>query len=293
MPLVNPQGNIREFAVVFDTNMIFVDKKDENAFVFSPRKEFVDFINFKKDMGITFGKLYFPQLCIDEIVHQKLNIFNQKKGEFEKLSKYFDLSCHRLKISERKIKDEIIKFCNQHFIQIIGYPTIRLSKLRNRAMKKIPPFHGTDQHSDYGFKDVLLWESVLAQTFESNGKIILCSSDKIFKEPDILEEFNKKHPNINITIISDWQELRDEYQSLHAEIIANANICSERLLAFFQDEYSNISKIIDPKITIKQVDPWVVECKAKVIQNGNEKVLTYFYDVRNQEYFSNWTKEDE
>lgn len=294
MPLTNPLDNIREFSVIFDTNMIFVDKKDESAFGFIPKKDFLDFLNFKKSMGVTLGKLYFPQLCIEEIVHQKLDIFNQKRKELNALSDYFGLTSHKLSISERKIKNQIMEFCHQNFIQVIEYPrSVRMSKLKNRAMKKIPPFQHSDRHSDYGFKDVLLWESVLATTFQSVGKVILCSEDKIFKEPKIFDEFNQAHPNTNMVVISDWQELRNEYQSLHAEIIANANIDSNALLAFFQDENTGVTNIVEPKMRIKQVDPWVVECQAKVIQGENEKELKYFYDVRNHAYFSTWTKEDE
>lgn len=293
MSLNAPVENIRNFSIVFDTNMLYADKKDKSAFSFVPQSEFSNFLEFRESMNVTAGKLYIPRLCIDEIIHQKLSLFEKYKKQFQDLSEYFNQTIPELILTKEQIQNSIECFCQENSIEIIEYPdTLLLHRLKDRVMEQRPPFHHTETHSDYGFKDVLLWESLLARSLESTGKVILCSKDKIFTDNKLSSEFREYYPSIDILVLDDWKKLKEEYVSLQIEIIANANIHSIPLLAFLQNEYIGITQIIESKLNITKIDDWVVRCRTEVIQNGKAVELDYFYDVQNQEYCKEWIKDD-
>ena len=57
-------------------------------------------------------------------------------------------------------KEEITKGLNK-VIEIPVASNNRFESIINRAFSKLPPFEGKEKRSDKGFKDALLWESVL------------------------------------------------------------------------------------------------------------------------------------
>jgi len=69
-----------------------------------------------------------------------------------------------------------------------------LNKLMERAFRKIPPFNTADKASDKGFKDTLIWLSLL-EYFDKNGEnhIIFVTNDKVFHNNAIIlsEEFKE------------------------------------------------------------------------------------------------------
>ena len=59
----------------------------------------------------------------------------------------------------------------------------RFKGIVQRAFDKAPPFGGKEKNSDKGFKDVLIWESILELTFSHKyANILFYTKDKGFKE---------------------------------------------------------------------------------------------------------------
>lgn len=90
-----------------------------------------------------------------------------------------------------------------------------------RAFSKLPPFGGKEKNSDKGFKDVLIWESILEFTAQhENANIIFYTKDKGYKDV-LVDEFEKLYPNASIAILSaeneiktvleEWAKSIDEY----------------------------------------------------------------------------------
>lgn len=93
-----------------------------------------------------------------------------------------------IKIKIEEYKKEISGRGNS-VIEIPIASNNRFESIVNRAFSKLPPFEGKDKKSDKGFKDALLWESVLEFALKHrNSKIIYYSKDNAFGE-FLLKEF--------------------------------------------------------------------------------------------------------
>lgn len=95
------------------------------------------------------------------------------------------------------LSDEIIKFKEQLLsgqitVAELSLPTEkRFASITNRAFEKQPPFLGVDKESDKGFKDALLWESILElKSNKPQSKIIFYSKDNDFCDA-LTNEFQK------------------------------------------------------------------------------------------------------
>ena len=116
---------------------------------------------------------------------------------------------YKEKINNRQVKIKELKFPNNN----------RLPSIIDRACNKKPPFGGKEKNSDKGFKDVLLWESIIEYKENNKSeKIILYTNDNIFNS-EIEEEFRKLFNNDEIIIV------RNELEILNVlDKILNINI---------------------------------------------------------------------
>ncbi len=94
----------------------------------------------------------------------------------------------------------------------------RFDSIVNRAFNKLPPFEGKDKKSDKGFKDALLWESVLEfASNHSNSKIIYYSKDNVFGE-FLLKEFAESEANSSLFICKNETEVKNQLEIWAKEI---------------------------------------------------------------------------
>lgn len=204
-------------SIIIDTNTLYVKKyRDFTRVEFIENiQSLIDDIKLLNQPGIS---IILPQIVIDELVKQQIE-------EYEKLTKsicnirlpFVDINKTKkykeyaqLMLDERMNKLKRESGVN---IKVIPYPQNEvLHSIINRSIEKRPPFEGQDKISDKGFKDVILWESLLE--YKNNNRderIILISSDKIFTENNnqkVLKDeykkiyideiyFTKWHPHIN------------------------------------------------------------------------------------------------
>lgn len=94
----------------------------------------------------------------------------------------------------------------------------RFDSIVNRAFNKLPPFEGKDKKSDKGFKDALLWESVLEfASNHLNSKIIYYSKDNAFGE-FLLKEFAENEANSSLFICKNETEVKNQLEMWAKEI---------------------------------------------------------------------------
>ena len=140
-------------AFVFDTNFIVQNKK------------LTDVIDKLKDSY----NLYVTQLSIDERIAQQVRERNVVYDEAEKLQQE---NLNLLSVHFKKSKDEIKEYVKNGVQRIyseafgdtiIEYSTTADSFKRviQRANDKLPPFSNDKNASDKGFKDSILWFSIL------------------------------------------------------------------------------------------------------------------------------------
>lgn len=174
-----------------------------------------------------------PRIVIEEIKRQKIEDFEtscQKLCEnFEpfKTCNEFSLSVPNESFSyEAEISRLIDTYIGNVGIDIIPYPkNASLKSLIKKAVNKEKPFSVSKEHSDYGFKDAVIWESILNyRKIHKYDRVIFLSDDLVFDKSCEDEFF--EHLNVYFNIFSSklqlFQELSDlfsipsEFQDIYA-----------------------------------------------------------------------------
>ena len=190
-------------AFVFDTNFIIENKKHLDEVV--------------KNLSADFN-VYVTQVSIDERIAQNCR---ESKERFDKVEECIKKHSDIADVTMRKSFEDVCagfqadtpKAYKKIFANnIIPYDkdASMFLKVLDRAYKKTPPFPMNDK-SDHGFKDTVLWLS-LVKYFKDNGEkeIVFVTEDKGFgKNQEVLiEEFKKEtHKSIKIMPNSYYEEL--------------------------------------------------------------------------------------
>lgn len=237
-------------ALIFDTNFIIEHSKDLNSVVAELNKHFEVFIT---------------QLSIDERISQQYLELKEKYNKITNaIDEYASIATITLKQDFEDREKKQRKIIQDNYEKLFCKNIISFSKSENtfsliidRVYKKIPPFLTGNKSSDKGFKDTILWLSLM-DYFKNNKKfssIIFVSNDsgfienksfliKEFKEytnsdieiykNEYLNEFLKKNEESINEDTSVFSLNFDELSQLRAEINENINsVCS----TYYWNEY--------------------------------------------------------
>ena len=162
-------------AFVFDTNFIIENIKLQ------------DVVNNLKD-NFT---VYVTQVSIDERISQKYLKLEKRYERINDLMRNAnDIARISLIISLEEKSEKEKEFTQQNYVELFGENIIPFSPdedtfriVLNRLYKKLPPFLSIDGASDKGFKDSLIWISLL-KYFKKNGEddIIFVTNDNGFRK---------------------------------------------------------------------------------------------------------------
>lgn len=173
-------------AFVFDTNFIIEVTKID------PVVE-----NLKNEYTV-----YVPQVCIDERIAQESRRLKEEYQRIEAFSKkYKKFATIDIKPTCAETLDSFGNAMRTHYQEIVGKNIIPFSKdeaafsvVIDRANQKIPPFSSNKDASDKGFKDCLLWLSLLS-FFKEQGEneVVFVTNDKAFLDNKsfFLNEFHE------------------------------------------------------------------------------------------------------
>lgn len=163
-----------KIAFVFDTNFIIENR---------------NLIEVVANLSTEFT-VYVTQVSIDERISQK---YLELKKKYEKLAALAEEYRNLASISMTRPFDMIYQaereFTQQGYVDLFGEHIISFSlenevftKVLDRVFKKVPPFSSADGASDKGFKDTLIWLSLL-EYFKSKGEddVVFITNDKGFR----------------------------------------------------------------------------------------------------------------
>ena len=158
-------------AFVFDTNFIIQHKKLD---------EVVE--NLKEQFTV-----YITQVSIDELIAQECRKLREKFEKFKSIEEeYSNIASMELISTYEKCSEYCRNTTQKDYISVFGKNIIPFSKdettfasLIARANDKFPPFSNDPKASDKGFKDYLLWHSLL-KYFRDNGEdnVVFLTDDK-------------------------------------------------------------------------------------------------------------------
>lgn len=204
---------------ITDTNILTKqlknNKKDEDIRLWS-EKNFLDkmdfFLNYIEDIEklnnqVTLVYLM-PETIIKELECQKIKAYNKAyknfKKTYDKLQYGFTAQMPEKNI-EQIVMEEENAYLDRVKILNIKYKAEIFEELVNEAINKLPPFDKSDegQKSDSGFKDALIWKTILySEEIDCFDKIYFFSGDNIFEDNsiDLSKQFEKIHKNTQLII---------------------------------------------------------------------------------------------
>lgn len=277
------------FMVVIDTNRFNNYSSNELIPFYACDKCHSFFADKNARAGITLGEYYITEGVFGEIIQQRKEEFLKTKNELEKNLKKLNLKLDLP--SEPNFTQELKDYLDKYSIQILPHVKNEvLPRIIDRAINKNLPFKSVSEGknnkgSDKGFKDVLIWESLLEFNYEEKriGKVFLITANnKDFPQNELLPEWNQYHPNIELSIIENWDNFIIEEREITSEIVVQNNLYYPVLLEMFQNENSDIVELPNYKkrITKRKNSP-VVEIETDVKKvDGTIYTEKYYYDLR-------------
>ena len=176
--------------IILDTNSIYYDLEDDFSKIFN--NNVLDLKQFLDKNKLTIVEISIPEIVIQERVTQRLekslSILERLKNDCEKL-KIFGIKISDVPKNDeirKQLLDSSSKFVKKGFI-VYPIPKPDIEEIIKKSYLKIAPF----QSGGKGFKDAILWYSILENCKDKN--IILVSNDSVFSEnKDYFSEELKK-----------------------------------------------------------------------------------------------------
>lgn len=226
--------------VILDTNTLFRRSDDVDnyaGFKFNSRYDSIKKVINKNNLNSKI-KILIPKVVLLELEKQQKEYYEKEKLEIQnKIFKFNDIGevCFNINdidyddLLKRQISDyikgeniEIIQICNSNWFD----------EIFNKSILKKPPFEGNDGKSDKGFKDVVIWQSIIEYAQHNEGNFLFFTNDKIFdKNNSQLREEFRKETGQAIDFIKNLEEF-------------NINIAKEENLINVEDELSILRKTI-------------------------------------------------
>lgn len=232
-----------KYSIIFDTNILFVNYDKGGDFTrFYLNATFNNLVEYieKSDLYEHF-EILISEVVWNEMKRQKIEAYTVKKQELESKIKKIKIPEFKYSIDDLNYEEYIQKEISNYKanlslgltdIKELKLPTKeRFNSIINRAFNKVPPFEGKNKESDKGFKDVLLWESVLEfKNSNKDNKLIFYTKDNIFSD-----------------------ELKNEYIECFKEEIEIVK-SEEEILNILKEISKNINKYVYIESNIEQME---------------------------------------
>lgn len=212
---------MKKFCVIFDTNVIL---------------EYKTTLHIIKSKIKPVGDIFIPRVVISEVQgqktrdirtdYQKISNLIKKNSDSFVYDESFELE-DVISKSEDDIERWLEEYCDKN---ILDYNNIKLNDILFRAKYKVAPFIDEQGSSDKGFKDSLIWLSILKnKDIEKYDEVILVTNDKSGfnkRETALLEEYETQNKN-KIVFKKNIEELYEELYVSKKDDINKSNTLSE------------------------------------------------------------------
>lgn len=281
-----------DFMVVIDTNCFENYAQNKKITPYCACEKCDEFFRNKKSRpGISEGLYFITESVFGEIIQQRKEYLAESieklKGALEPFGKKVDIP------TDINFEEDLKKYLDAYYIKVLPHPDNKVfPRIIKRALEKKLPFkivneskNASSKGSDKGFKDVLLWETLLNFDYESKriGKVFLITANlKDFPIDDLLPEWNKYHPYVELSILPKWEDFIKEEETMLSELIAQNNVYYPTVLDLFQGENPDIIELpnFKKKLTGRKDSP-IVEIETDVKKkDGTIYSDKYYYDIR-------------
>ena len=229
--------------LVFDTNILY--EKGDNGCNFSDfkfNKLFQNVVDQLEERDLTeYIHIAIPEVVWKEMYYQRISLFKVKSENLVKMLKNYKFPFFEYNFLDGEyddyLKGQIDKYqmkLDKFSTKILNFPlpsSNRFDSIIQRSFMKKPPFEGKEKKSDKGFKDALIWESILEYK-ASNRHVEIClyTRDGLFNE-----------------------QLSIEYENLFNEKIELLNN-EENVVKFMASIENNLNKFRQPNLN--SIEPY-------------------------------------
>ena len=210
---------------------------------FNKIKEFIESNKLEDliDIGI-------PDISVQELVQQKVEQYFQDCKEFRSIvsrlsqlpdtdfsgvrmpSQGFECESYLQPSIEDSFKDNNIKVMK---LPEESYADI-FKEVITRAVKRQLPFKSSNKSSDIGFKDVVLWHTLLSYEISGYSRVLFITADKVFDDIKCKKEFEKKKKR-TILISQSVELVIIELKESYADIIKKNEFIEFTNKDYFRD----------------------------------------------------------
>ena len=188
---------VKMIYIILDSNMLHIDYKNNfimNKLFFSESVN--DLIKRKKQGRFDEAvRILVPEVVLREIKRQRIEAYEKFVLDVEKVQRsiagYGKVELRTNKEEYRRTIDlqfsnwlevnevQILPICEEtYFYQIV-----------NDAIEKLPPFEGKEKQSDKGFKDVLIFYSIISYAKVNAGNYFFWTNDNMFTRNEARDNF--------------------------------------------------------------------------------------------------------
>lgn len=210
------------YVIVVDSNILFMNYKNNNFNEFDFNCILKNTIDIIKSLNLeNHIRIVLPEVVWLELKQQRKEKYHDIYNKLKDISQRYILPNVSIELTDINNDDRLDKIADrvmQRYVDEKKFSydmpiVINKDSIVMRAIRKRPPFEGIDGKSDKGFKDALLWESIInfKQT-HTDEKIILYCNDKMFNN-DLKEEYRVLF-NESLQIVSNEGQLRDYISNL-------------------------------------------------------------------------------
>jgi hypothetical protein len=187
---------IKKYNIIFDTNCIHTTKFKVDDLNF-PIKNLINFL--KENNHLDNINLYLPETVLDEKILQNIYNFENIKNKFNENLKVLNeininINSKPLDNSnyEKEIKKEYKKVLKKYGLTIIKLPkSISAKNISDRFFSRKKPFiNNTGTNAEKGFKDSLIWETILNFGIKNENLIFVSKNTSDFTS-ELEVEFKK------------------------------------------------------------------------------------------------------
>lgn len=281
-----------DFMVIIDTNRFEDYTENKTITPYCACSKCNDFFKNKKERSeIKFGRYFITESVFGEIIQQRKDYYSDVIKNLEEAIKPFGVKFDVPK--DIDFEEDLKKYLNKYDIKILPHPDNTVfPKIIKRALDKRLPFKpvGDNQRngnkgSDKGFKDVLLWETLLNFDYENKNikkVFFITANTRDFPEEALLPEWLEFHPDTELFILQSWDDFEIKEKAILPELIINNNLFYQTVFELFQNEDPDIIELpnFKKKITGRK-NSSIIEIDADIKRkDGSVYTSTYYYDVR-------------
>ncbi|MHA6533713.1 PIN domain-containing protein [Paenibacillus sp. BAC0078] len=257
--------------IIFDTNILHRSKySDYSKFAFP---QIYDDIRGKIERYELEEKfeVFVPEITINELFQQQIESFEEifcaLKEKYDSCKQLYGLDLiikedfdYRTELEARKTqylshnRVLLLPVCSEN----------RFSSIVNRALNKHAPFLGARGNSDKGFKDAVIWESILEFALRNNGEYILITHDKGFKEYltsefkavtghkiEIINKDEISFLDTKIETLSNEQSIRSKWEAINHELLEEGLL--DKLIKFIKSEELDLIEVNGLKCNVAEI----------------------------------------